>query len=145
MVWLAEFFGCMTMAIDFLIIGGRNNAITGFLRTLTMLTYFILLPLTFLFNCSETKDAIIDHCWKTAFTGVFKPKKKVEKEEVSGNTIGSPKIRSLNTLENTVPKDSNGTLSSTIAATSTHLHKEGDKNRIRPLEIENIKRRQAWT
>ena len=108
MVWLAEFFGCMTMAIDFLIIGGRNNAITGLLRTLTMLTYFILLPLTFLFNCSETKDAIIGHSWKTAFTGVFKPKKKVEKEELSGNTIGGPKIGYLNSLENTAPKDSNG-------------------------------------
>ena len=83
MLWLAEFFGCMTMAIDFLIIGSQNNAITGILRTLTMLTYFVLLPLTFFLNSSEAKDTIIDYSWRIALSGVLKTKAKNEKDQVT--------------------------------------------------------------
>ena len=80
-VWLVEFFGCMTMAIDFLVIGSRSNSLTGLLRTLTLLAYFVLLPITFLVNCSETKEAIMDSSWRTALAGIFKCRKKTVKRK----------------------------------------------------------------
>ena len=82
-VWLVEFFGCMTMAIDFLVIGSRSNALTGLLRTLTILAYFVLLPFTFLVNCHETKEAILDSSWRTALEGIFKSSKKDSEKKVS--------------------------------------------------------------
>ena len=145
MVWLAEFLGCMTMAIDFLIIGGRNNAVTGLLRTLTMLTYFVLLPLTLLFNCSETKDAIIDHSWKIALTGIFKSKKKEKKVERSENTIETPTKPRSNTPRAPMPNDSSRKLTSPVGPTSSHSHNKDEKKQIRPIAKENVKRRQAWT
>ena len=72
-VWLVEFFGCMTMAIDFLVIGSRSNAITGLLKILTMLVYFIVLPCTFLVNCSAGINTIVDENWFTAITRIVNP------------------------------------------------------------------------
>jgi hypothetical protein len=80
-VWLVEFLGCMTMAIDFLVIGSRSNAITGLLKLLTMLVYFIVLPSTFLVNCSAGINTIVDENWLTAITRIVNPiPKKDEKK-----------------------------------------------------------------
>jgi hypothetical protein len=72
-VWLLEFLGCMTMAIDFLVIGSRSNALTGLLKILTMLVYFIVLPCTFLVNCSAGINTIVDENWFTAITRIVNP------------------------------------------------------------------------
>ena len=71
-VWLVEFFGCMTMAIDFLLIGSRRPLATALLGTLTLLCYFILLPFTFLINCSTGINKIVDENWVDALMVHFK-------------------------------------------------------------------------
>lgn len=75
-VWLVEFLGCLTMAIDFLVVGSRSNAITGLLRTLTMFCYFVLLPWTYLMNSSETKHTIADESWRVGLAGIFMSSKE---------------------------------------------------------------------
>lgn len=75
-VWLVEFLGCMTLALEFFVIGSRSNAITGLLRTLTMLIYFVVMPCTFLINCSEGKNTIVDNNWREALAGIFKSTKE---------------------------------------------------------------------
>ena len=74
-VWLVEFFGCMTMAIDFLLIGSRRPLVTAMLGTLTLLCYFILLPFTFLINCSTGINKIVDENWVDALVVHFKSDK----------------------------------------------------------------------
>ena len=70
-VWLVEFSGCMTLAIDFLFVGSRNNVITGILGNLSLICFFILLPLTFLINCSSGVNKVADNSWIDAFSKNF--------------------------------------------------------------------------
>ena len=79
-VWLVEFFGCMTMAIDFLVVGSRSNAITGLLKILTMLVYFVALPCTFLVNCSAGINTIVDENWFVALARIFNPIQEKDKK-----------------------------------------------------------------
>ena len=136
MVWLAEFFGCMTMAIDFLIIGSQNNAVTGILRTLTMLTYFVLLPLTFFLNSAETKDTIIDYGWKIALSGVLKTKVKKEKEKVSEDVSIRPITQNSEVSTNPMSGTSNDTRCTTIPMNSNHIPKnEEDKENTKVTKL----------
>ena len=80
-VWLVEFFGCMTMAIDFLLIGSRRPVATALLGTLTLLCYFILLPFTFLINCSTGINKIVDENWVDALMVHFKSDKCSDDEK----------------------------------------------------------------
>ena len=80
-VWLVEFFGCMTMAIDFLLIGSRRPVATALLGTLTLLCYFILLPFTFLINCSTGINKIVDENWLDALMVHFKSDKCTDDEK----------------------------------------------------------------
>ena len=86
-VWLVEFFGSVTMAIDFLVVGSRSNAITGLLKILTMFVYFVVLPCTFLVNCSAGINTIVDENWLVAIARIFNPAQQKDKKT-------SPKSRS---------------------------------------------------
>ena len=77
-VWLVEFFGCMTLAIDFLLVGSRSSLATATLGTLTVLLYFILLPFTFLINCSRGINTIVDKNWTDAIKTHFKANKDID-------------------------------------------------------------------
>ena len=144
MVWLAEFFGCMTMAIDFLIIGSQDNAVTGILRTLTMLTYFVLLPLTFFLNSSEAKDTIIDYSWKVALSGVLKTKVKDEKENVSEDVSIRPQTQTSEVSTNPMSGTSNNTKSTAIPMNSNHIPRNTEDNENVKVEKAHIHRRKAW-
>ena len=144
MVWLAEFFGCMTMAIDFLIIGSQDNAVTGILRTLTMLTYFVLLPLTFFLNSSEAKDTIIDYSWKVALSGVLKTKVKDEKENVSEDVSIRPQTQTSEVSTNPMSGTSNNTKSTAIPINSNHIPRNTEDNENVKVEKAHIQRRKAW-
>ena len=48
--WLVEFFGSFSVFLGSFIFGHDNSIITLSLQTMTMLIYFIILPLTFLVN-----------------------------------------------------------------------------------------------
>ena len=72
-VWLVEFSGCMTLAIDFLLVGSRNNIVTDILGNLSIICFFILLPCTFLINCSSGVNKIADNSWFMAVTKNFNP------------------------------------------------------------------------
>ena len=76
-VWLVEFFGCMTLAIDFLLVGSRSSVATATLGTLTILFYFNLLPFTFLINCSTGINTIVDKNWIDAIKTHFKTNKNI--------------------------------------------------------------------
>ena len=76
-VWLVEFFGCMTLAIDFLLVGSRSSVATATLGTLTILFYFNLLPFTFLINCSTGINTIVDKNWIDAIQSHFKTNKNI--------------------------------------------------------------------
>ena len=144
MVWLAEFFGCMTMAIDFLIIGSQNNAVTGILRTLTMLTYFVLLPLTFFLNSSEAKDTIIDYSWKIALSGVLKTKVKIEKDNASEEVSIRPVTQNSEVSTNPLPGSSNSKNCEVNSITSNHTPKNDEGSKNTKVEEANIQRRKAW-
>ena len=87
-VWLVEFFGCMTMAIDFLLIGSRRPVATALLGTLTLLCYFILLPFTFLINCSTGINKIVDENWVDALVVHFKSDKCTDDNKSSEKESG---------------------------------------------------------
>ena len=87
-VWLVEFFGCMTMAIDFLLIGSRRPLATALLGTLTLLCYFILLPFTFLINCSTGINKIVDENWVDALVVHFKSDKCTDDNKSSEKESG---------------------------------------------------------
>lgn len=145
MVWLAEFFGCMTMAIDFLIIGSQNNAVTGLLRTLTMLTYFVLLPVTFFLNCSETKETIIDYSWRMALAGALKTKDKMEKDKVSEESSIRPSKQDAEVKGDPIPGSSKDESSAealtTLAGKLENRKGKPDSGGVK----ENVQRRIAWT
>ena len=89
----------MTLAIDFLIVGSRNNIATGILGNLSIICFFILLPCTFLINCSSGVNKITDNSWFIAVTKNFNPNIN-ENEEVP---VSRPQNNSNNTLNKHVP------------------------------------------
>ena len=68
----------MTLAIDFLLVGSRSSVATATLGTLTVLFYFILLPFTFLINCSTGINTIVDKNWTDAIKTHFKANKNID-------------------------------------------------------------------
>ena len=61
--WLVEFFGSFTVFLGSFIFGHDNSIITLSLQTMTMLLYFIILPLTILVNEVKTKRVISESRW----------------------------------------------------------------------------------
>ena len=105
------------MAIDILIIGSRSNVLIGLLKTLTMLVYFVVLPCTFLVNCSAGVNAIVDENWLVALARLFRPiREKDGKESPKGSTKFKP---SSNVERSSVFKISNGGADSSALSKNT--------------------------
>ena len=64
--WLVEFFGSFTVFLGSFIFGHSNSSITLSLQTMTMLIYFIILPLTILVNGVKFKSSISESRWYLA-------------------------------------------------------------------------------
>ena len=86
-VWIVEFVGCMTMWLDFMVVGNRSNAMTGLLKILTMATYFVVLPSTFLVNCSTGINTIVDNSWMDAIGRIFHPIKEKPKDQKKDSKV----------------------------------------------------------
>ena len=71
--WLVEFLGCLFIALDILVVGNRNNSLSGLMKILTMLVYLLILPLTFLVNSSSGINTIVDQSWRNAISRLLKP------------------------------------------------------------------------
>ena len=86
--WIVEFLGCMTIALNFLIIGSNNNELTGLLKILTMLVFIVILPCTFLVNSSAGINTIVDHSWVDAFSRLFNPVQASEEVRIQKDLRG---------------------------------------------------------
>ena len=75
-VWFVEVSSGIFMALDFLIFGNRNNAVTGLLRVFIMFSFFVMIPCTYLIKWSDGVNTIVDNGWWNAVERLFKPKKK---------------------------------------------------------------------
>ena len=87
-VWLVEVSSGIFMSLDFLILGNRNNAITGLLRVFILLSFFVLVPCTYLIKWSEGVNTIVDKGWWSAIERIFKTKQKrnnITSDESKGN------------------------------------------------------------
>ena len=100
--WIVEFFGCMTIAIDFTLVGSRNNAVTGLLKTLTLFAYFVVLPCTFLVNCSAGINTIVDNSWTDAIGRIFQPVKENDSKIASVKASLKEKSSSISTISGSV-------------------------------------------
>ena len=69
--WLVEFAGSFLCIFGPFITGHRNVG-WGVIQVLILFVYFILLPLTYLINSSETKNAIADVNWMSGVSVVFR-------------------------------------------------------------------------
>ena len=92
--WLVEFCGCLTIAIDLLLVGSTYPFASAILRNLTIMCFFILLPCTYLINSSEGINAIVDSTWRDALLRLFMSSEEIENrnrgtrrgnEEVNGS------------------------------------------------------------
>ena len=84
--WVVEFLGCMTMALNFLVIGTKNNELAGFVKTITMLVFFVILPCTFLVNSSAGINTIVDDSWFNAMSRLINPVQELEDGKPSKDT-----------------------------------------------------------
>ena len=107
--WIVEFLGCMTIALNFLVIGSKNNELTGLLKILTMLVFIVILPCTFLVNSSAGINTIVDHSWVNAISRLFNPVQESEEVRIQ-NDIRGRREAAQNPSENkrmsrkTIPK-----------------------------------------
>ena len=117
--WIVEFLGCMTIALNFLVIGNRSNAMTGLIVILTMSVYMVILPCTFLINSSAGINTIVDQSWFDAISRIFKPvqesdpnapSRRNKEEKKDAKETQSPKLPPIYTISKTVastPKNTN--------------------------------------
>ena len=112
------------------------------------MVYFVLLPFTFLTNCRETKEAILDTNWKEALTGIMKSSKKNEKKRFADQNI---KMNESSFQSNKSEFTSIFTISTGETSGNTHNtddlknnHKYAKKMKLRlPPEEHQIK--ECWT
>lgn len=142
-VWLVEFSGCMTLAVDFLLVGSRNNTVTGILGNLTTICYFILLPCTFLINCSAGVNGIVENSWFGTISQNFNPtkgkqttQKPSDRQERNQRTTRTAKSESIPTISQTVHEEH--VPNKTLKNETKEVQTGGD----RPLTIPKIK--EAW-
>ena len=69
--WLVEFAGSALLIFGPFITGHRNVG-WGVIQVLILFVYFILVPLTYLINSSDTKKAITDFDWSSGVSVVFR-------------------------------------------------------------------------
>ena len=113
--WLVEFLGCFFIALDILVVGNRNNSLSGLMKVLTMLVYLLILPLTFLVNSSSGINTIVDQSWLNAISRLLKPIKESDlKPPAQQNNNAEREIKRIsNPIRPTVP-----TISSKIESSS---------------------------
>ena len=85
--WSVEFLGFLIFFLGTVIIGHDDSVTTSCQQTLTLIVYFVALPLTFLLNGSDVKNQIVDSLFYISFIGLFK-----------GNQVGA--INEENNAEN---------------------------------------------
>ena len=86
--WIVEFLGCMTIALNFLVIGSKNNELTGLLKIFTMIVFMVILPCTFLVNSSAGINTIVDHSWVNAISRLFNPVQESEEVRIQKDVRG---------------------------------------------------------
>ena len=69
--WLVEFIGSVLFIFGPFVTGHRNVG-WGVIQVLVLMVYFILLPLTYLINSSESKNAIADSNWMSGIFAMFR-------------------------------------------------------------------------
>ena len=79
--WSVEFLGFLIIFLGTVIIGHEDSVTTLCLQTLTLIVYFVALPLIFLLNGSDVKDRIVDSIFYISFIGLFKSNKVGEINE----------------------------------------------------------------
>ena len=116
--WIVEFLGCFTIALDIMVVGSRNNAISGMLKILTMLVYLVILPGTFLVNSSAGINAIVDQSWFDAIFKVLQPAQENDSETSDQRNFNEERApqAELNEPASNIP-----TISQRIAANSFAL------------------------
>ena len=82
--WLVEFIGSILMIFGPFVTGHRNVG-WGVMQVLILTVYFILLPLTYLINSSESKNFIADSNWMSGIFAVFRNLAKVWKSDENKN------------------------------------------------------------
>ena len=60
LAWLVESIGFLVIFLGTFILGHENNIFNFFMQTLTLIIYFILLPLVILLNDYDIKSTIVD-------------------------------------------------------------------------------------
>ena len=113
--WLVEFLGCLFIALDILVVGNRNNSLSGLLKVFTMLVYLLILPLTFLINSSYGINTIVDQSWLNAMSRLLKPiqESDLNPSAQQNTNVERANKRSSNSARPTVP-----TISSKIDSSS---------------------------
>ena len=61
--WLVESLGFLVIFLGTFILGHESNIFNFFMQTLTLLIYFIILPLVFLLNDFDMKSQIVESNW----------------------------------------------------------------------------------
>ncbi len=70
MIWLIEFVGSLLLPfIPKIFSHGQSGTAVG--ATVTFSLYFVLLPLAYLMNNSDIKNAIVEENWLYAIRGIF--------------------------------------------------------------------------
>ena len=140
-VWLVEFLGSIILVLDFLVIGNRSNALRGLFRILIMLLFFVLLPCTFLINCSETKNAIVDHNWGDALVRMFKSP-KVGDQRRSPDGSNAPK-KASHTTSSRIFTISNANLANNDGVIN-ESNKENNDSENKSVASKKRQRKEAW-
>ena len=117
--WVVEFLGCFTIALDIMVVGSRNNAISGMLKILTMLVYLVILPGTFLVNSSAGINAIVDQSWFDAIFKVLQPTQEKDSETSGPRIINEERASQgeLNESVSNIPTISQSIATNAIALT----------------------------
>ena len=116
--WIVEFLGCFTIALDIMVVGNRNNAMSGMLKILTMLVYLVILPGTFLVNSSAGINAIVDQSWFDAIFKVLQPAQEKVSETADPRNIDEERASQGESNE---PVSNVPTISQSIATNSFAL------------------------
>ena len=71
LAWLAETVGFLVIFLGTFILGHESNVFNFFMQTLTLIIYFVILPLVFLLNDFDVKSDIVDSNWYGTILTIF--------------------------------------------------------------------------
>ena len=139
--WIVEFLGCMTIALNFLVIGSKNNELTGLLKILTMLVFIVILPCTFLVNSSAGINTIVDHSWVYAISRLFNPVRESEEVRMQKEIRGRREAaRNPSEIKTTAKK----TISSRVESCSLENQQAEKRTKNCQRTASNRKIKIAW-